>query len=417
MARLHIVGGTPLCGEIRIQGSKNGALPILAATLLCEGVCVLENCPAISDVLVAQEILASLGCHVVLQDNTLLIDATDASGYAISEDLMRRMRSSVIFLGAMLARCGRAVMTYPGGCQLGPRPIDLHLSALEKLGARVQELNGELHCRAERPLRGQTVVLSFPSVGATENILLAACTAEGETVIECAACEPEIVELASFLNRCGARISGAGGPVIRIEGVKRLHGCRYRLEGDRIVAATYLAGAAITGGEVLLTDFDPAQLNSVRQVLENAGCLTEAAARGLYLRAPRRLEAMGAIRTMPYPGFPTDAQAVMMAASTVAQGTTIFLETIFSERFKHCSELTRMGANIRVFERVAVVEGVSTLHGARVQAEELRGGAALAVAALAAEGETVVENVEFIERGYADLAGDLQRLGAVAIRK
>ena len=414
MKKLRIVGGKTLCGEVKVQGAKNAALPILAAALLAEGPTQLYNCPAISDVTVTLEILKSLGCQVSQKEDCVTLLADNAFHSHISEHLMRRMRSSVIFLGALLGRFGEATLSYPGGCQLGPRPIDLHLSSLEKLGAVIQEQNGQLRCTCSRPLKGTRVNLTFPSVGATENILLAACMAQGETIIEGAACEPEIINLAQFLNACGANIQGAGSPMISIQGVKKLRGCCFNIQSDRIVAATYLACIALTGGEALLANTNIETMGAVIHYLEQAGCRLLTSPGRIYCKAPKRPKSMGLIRTMPYPGFPTDAQAPMAAVASVAKGTTILVETIFSDRFKYCSELLRMGAKIQLVEHAAVIQGIPYLQGTSVVAEDLRGGAALAAAALKAEGETLIEGIEHIQRGYMDLAGDLQCLGADA---
>lgn len=381
MKQLRVVGGKALCGEVKIQGAKNAALPILVAALLAEGEVRLDNCPPISDVTATLEILESLGCFVSREGTGVVIRADGACRSQVSESLMRKMRSSIIFLGGLLGRFGKADIGYPGGCPLGPRPIDLHLSALEKLGVVIQEQSGRLCCSCPHTLRGAHINLTFPSVGATENVFLAACLAEGETVLEGAACEPEIVNLADFLNACGARIQGAGSPVVWIKGVKKLKGCRFSVQSDRIVAATYLAAAAVTGGEILLQNVDPKAMGAVDHYLEQAGCQLLAGPAQIYCKAPKRPNAMGLIRTMPYPGFPTDAQAPIGAVASVAKGTTVLMETIFSDRFQYCNELLRMGAKIHLVEHSAVIQGIPSLQGARVVAEDLRGGAALAVAA------------------------------------
>lgn len=410
MQTLRVCGPNRLVGSLRVHGSKNGSLPILAASLLCGGETVLFNLPRIDDTAAALEIFRALGGSTRLESGAVVLCADGVCGTQIPDDLMQRMRSSVIFLGAILARTGEASLCCPGGCRLGPRPIDMHLAALAKLGVEIRQEGERLYCRAER-LRGASILLPFPSVGATENLLLAACTAQGETLLQGAACEPEIIELAAFLNACGARIYGAGGSTIRVEGVPQLHGCTYRLEGDRIVAATYLAAAAVTGGDVELCDFSVPQIACVQRTLEKAGCLFCVSDRSVRMRAPDRLQGMGLVCTLPYPGFPTDAQAVLMAAAAKAEGVTRFEENIFSERYKHCAALTQMGARIRRFGRTAVVEGVGTLHGAEVTAVELRGGAALVLAALAAEGQSVIHGCSHICRGYENIAADLQSLG------
>ena len=323
---------------------------------------------------------------------------------------MREMRSSAIFLGAILARCRQADISYPGGCELGPRPIDLHLAGLRDLGADIREEGGFLHCTVSC-LRGRELVLSLPSVGATENLMLAACGAQGITVIANAAREPEIVDLQNFLNACGGAVSGAGSSSVVIEGGRQLHGCEYRCMPDRIVAATYLCAAASAGGEIFLRDARESHLATVTAALRQAGCTVTADSAGIACVCRERLRAVRPVRTAPYPGFPTDAQAVLMASLLRSRGATVFEETIFENRYRHVDELMRMGADIRVAGRVAVVTGTEKLYGAAVRCTDLRGGAALAVAALAAEGESHISGIHHIDRGYEDLARDLSALG------
>jgi UDP-N-acetylglucosamine 1-carboxyvinyltransferase len=332
------------------------------------------------------------------------------NSWCISDDLMREMRSSAIFLGAILARCGQAELSYPGGCELGPRPIDLHLAGLRELGAEISDAGGQLHCKAGH-LIGRELVLGFPSVGATENLMLAACGAEGITAISNAAREPEIVDLQNFLNACGAHIAGAGSSFVMIEGRKPLHGCTYRIMPDRIVAATYLCAAAGAGGTVFLRNAQEQHLSTVTAVLREAGCEIATENNGIFCRQQGRLKAVRPIRTAPYPGFPTDAQAILMAALLRICGVTVLEENLFTGRYRHVDELIRMGADIRVFGRTAVISGVETLCGASVRCTDLRGGAALCVAGLAAEGETFVTEISHIERGYEDIVRDLRALG------
>lgn len=415
MDTIHISGGRRLEGEIPIHGAKNSALPLLAATLLAADVSELANCPRLSDVTASLAILRHLGCGVTQEGDRVTVDATHLRCGHVPDALMRAMRSSIVFLGAIVARCGEAVLTYPGGCELGPRPIDLHLSALRRLGVAVEEEHGRIRCCATR-LRGTEITLPFPSVGATENILLAACTAEGTTVLRHAAREPEIADLCAFLNACGARISGGDGGTIVVEGVSRLHGARHRVMADRIEAATYLAAAAITGGTIILKDCPYLPVSPVFAPLEQAGCTITAVGDTLYMQAPSRLQGMGLVRTLPYPGFPTDAAAPLLAAACVAEGTTVFVETIFENRYRYVDELTRMGAHIRVDGRVAVVEGVSTLHGADVACTDLRGGAALLVAALAAQGNTCITDLHHLDRGYESPVDCLRGVGAAITR-
>ena len=415
MSQLLIRGGHRLAGEVEIRGAKNSVLPILAATLLTGDTVRLENCPRLRDVGASVRILESLGCRARREGGALVAETAGLNGCAVSDSLMREMRSSAIFLGAILARCGEAELSYPGGCELGPRPIDLHLAGLRQLGAEIEEEGGMLRCRAAH-LRGTNIALSLPSVGATENLMLAACGAEGTTVVTNAAREPEIVDLQNFLNACGACVSGAGTSTVTIEGGRKLHGCEYRVMPDRIVAATYLCAVAAAGGEAFLRGAREDHLDTVTAVLREAGCTVKAEQDGIFCACRERLRAVRPVRTAPYPGFPTDAQAVLMAALLKSRGATVFEENIFASRYRHVDELSRMGADIRVSGRTAVVIGQDALHGAPVCCTDLRGGAALCVAALSAEGETTVSRIEHIQRGYEDIAGALRRLGADAAR-
>ena len=411
MGKIIINGGTPLTGTIRVHGAKNAVLPILAATVMAGGVHTVSNCPLLSDVAVTVDILKSLGAVVERQGHTLTVDTSGELGSFIPESLMRELRSSVIFMGAVLARKGRVKISAPGGCELGPRPIDLHLKALSLLGAEIREEHGYLLLTAER-LQGSPIHLDFPSVGATENIMLAAALAEGETEITNAAREPEIYDLACFLNAMGAEVSGAGSSVIRIVGKESLSPATYTVMPDRIVAATYLCAAAATGGDVTVTHIDPTHISAVLSVLSDCGCDIHKTEHTVRLIAPKRLKPAAAIRTMPYPGFPTDAQSQVLAALCAADGTSMITETIFESRFKPVPELCRMGARISVSGRVAVVCGVDSLSGAEVHAEDLRGGAALVIAALGAKGTTVIHTPEFIDRGYEAFEETLTALGA-----
>jgi len=415
MSQLLVRGGGCLEGEVTIQGAKNSVLPILAATLLADGQVVLQGCPHLRDVDASIRILRFLGCDAEWENDALLVNTTALNRCDISDILMREMRSSAIFLGAILARCGQADLSYPGGCELGPRPIDLHLSGLRDLGTEILEEGGILHCKAAE-LRGREILLSIPSVGATENLMLAACGASGTTVISNAAREPEIVDLQNFLNACGASVTGAGSSAVTVEGGRKLHGCRYHCMPDRIVAATYLCAAAAAGGEIFLRGAEEQHLTPVAAALREAGCTVVPDGAGIRCASRKQLRAVRTVRTAPYPGFPTDAQAVLMAALLRSRGATVFEENIFENRYRHVDELVRMGAEIRVSGRVAVVTGVETLHGAPVRCTDLRGGAALCVAALAAEGTTRISEIGHIDRGYQDIARDLQALGADIIR-
>lgn len=411
MQELFVEGGKRLCGELTIQGSKNGVLPVLAATIVCAGECRVENCPRLRDVDASIAILRHLGCCTRWEGDALIVDTTHMDRGEVPDALMREMRSSVIFLGAILARQGEAVLSYPGGCELGPRPIDMHLAALRALGAEIEERGGTLRCRA-RLLSATEVVLPLPSVGATENTILAACGATGTTVIYNAAREPEIAELQNFLNAMGAQVHGAGTSIVTVAGARALHGGRHRVSADRIVEMTYLCAAAASGGEISLHGVDYPQLSPVTAALSEAGCSIESSGARISLKSDGALRAVRPVRTAPYPGFPTDAQPALMAALLQSTGSTVFVENIFENRFRHVGELARMGADIRVAGRVAVVNGVGRLHGASVRCTDLRGGAALLLAGLQAEGITRVLLPEHIDRGYESIERDLSLLGA-----
>lgn len=407
-----VCGGNELRGSAAVQGSKNAVLPILAASLLSGGETRLTNCPRLLDVDASAEILRHLGCRVMQNGGEIVVDSSGMSENHIPHALMLKMRSSVMYMGAILARCGEVRLSTPGGCELGSRPIDLHLAALRALGAEVEETGGEVVCRAGHGLRGTHLNLDFPSVGATENAMLAACAAEGETVITNAAREPEIEDLQRFLCAAGAKISGAGTPEIAVAGFAPRAVTEHRVMPDRIAAATYLCAAAAAGGDVLLTDAVPAHIETVCAALRQMGCAVVAGTNTVRLRRSGGMRACRPVVTKPYPGFPTDAQALLMAASLRADGTSVFVENIFENRFRHVAELRRLGADIRTEGRVAMVTGVRRLTGAPLTACDLRGGAAMVVAALAAEGESTVRDSGHIERGYDRLAGTLRALGA-----
>lgn len=416
MEELRIEGMRPLKGELTLHGAKNSVLPLLAATVLTRSPTTLDNCPPLSDVALSAAILRHLGSRVETHGDSVTVTPMSGRVTTVPERMMRGMRSSIVFLGAMLGKTGEAHLCFPGGCELGPRPIDLHLSALRQMGVIVREDGGALHCYAPKGLCGTTVTLSFPSVGATQNILMAAVLAKGDTVICNAATEPEIHELCRFLIACGAVIDGVGDSVIKVKGVKTLEGCRFRVMADRIEAATYLSAAAITGGELMLREAQGAHLTAVTAVLQEAGCRVTSSAGGMYIKAPSRLRAVRLVRTMPYPGFPTDAQAPVMAALCKASGTSMIVETIFDSRFRHVEELQRMGARIKTSGRVAVVDGVARLSGATVCCTDLRGGAAMVVAALGAEGQTRIRKLSHLDRGYTALEQTLQALGGQVAR-
>lgn len=348
MQKFVITGGKRLNGEIELQGCKNSALPIMAAAVLVNGKCILESCPNLTDVYSASRILNSIGCKCSIAGNTAEIDSVSVSGNAISEKLMGEMRSSIMFVGAILGRVGQCTFSIPGGCELGPRPIDMHLAAFAKLGAEISENGGEITCRMPKEKRhGGKISLPFPSVGATENIILCSVLAEGETVVNNAAREPEICDMCRFLRSCGAKIKGDGESRIVIEGVERLHGCEYRIMPDRIAGATYLAMTAAAGGAMILKNACICEMEPFLSVLEQSGCYICTADNRIYLRRGGRLRAVrDRIRTMPHPGFPTDAQAVLMAALAAADGTTVFEENIFDCRYRHTDALIKMGADI-----------------------------------------------------------------------
>ena len=411
MSRLLIDGGTPLGGEIAVHGAKNAVLPLLAATLITDGESILHNVPPLSDVGGCLEILSNFGCRVRHEGETVTVSPDQADRPVISDRLMRRMRSSIVFLAAMMARFGEAHLSYPGGCELGPRPIDLHLSALRQMGAVISEERGQLHAfLPDGHFRGATVSLAFPSVGATENILLAAVTADGVTTLLNAAREPEIADLAAYLTACGAHIHIDGG-TIRVEGISQLKAATHTVMPDRIEAATYLAAIAVTGGNGTVTAVCPQHIDTVLPLFAEMGCRLTVQTDRVRLEAPRRLKRIPFLRTMPYPGFPTDAAAPLLAAATVADGTSVFVENIFECRYKYVGELHRMGARIKTEGRVAVIEGVSALSGAAVDCTDLRGGAALVIAALAAEGRSAIGELHHLDRGYAALESGLTALG------
>ena len=415
--RIVINGGKRLEGEIPVQGAKNSALPLLAACVLCKGEAVLHNCPRLSDCDAACRILECLGCRCKREQSTVTVNASVINSTEVPVSLMREMRSSIIFLGSVLTRCKSCRLSFPGGCELGPRPIDFHLSALREMGAEIEEKHGYLECTAPKGLHGAKIALSFSSVGATENIMLAAALAKGVTEIHNAAREPEIVDLANFINKCGGKVSGAGGSTVAIEGVEELSPCEHRIMPDRIAAATYLCCLGAAGGELILTDVNSADLRPVTVVLERMGCSIYSYGQrnkenNIFINLHRPLVSPGTIRTNVHPGFPTDAQPPLMALCTIASGTAVFVENIFENRFKHASELTRLGANISVEGKVAVVTGVKSLSGAELVATDLRGGAALITAGLAAEGITRISGLCHIDRGYENIEAVLRGVGA-----
>lgn len=412
MSKLLVTGRKKLSGETYVQGAKNSVLPILAATILTNGENVIFNCPDLSDIDASVCILRYLGCKVSRSGSVLLVNADSLDKQDIPDELMRKTRSSIVFLGAVLAKTGKVRLSFPGGCEIGPRPIDMHLNALREMGAQINEKHGYLDCSAPNGLKGAKITLSFPSVGATEDIMIASCLAEGETMITNAAREPEICDLADYLNKCGAKISGAGEGVVYIQGVSSLGSANHSIIPDRIVAATLMACAAVTGSRITLDGVVCSHLASIIPVFEEAGCKIRCSGGKLKFTAAEKLKSMKTVRTMPYPGFPTDAQAPLLAASCVANGTTVFVENIFENRYRHTGELVRMGADIKTVGKVAVVEGVDALYGAAVEASDLRGAAALVVAGLCAESQTEISGVKYLERGYENFELILSALGA-----
>lgn len=409
MGFFEIHGGRPLEGKIAVHGAKNSVLPILSATLLAGGTSTIHNCPDLSDVHATIEILRLLGCRVSQQGDVVTVDATHVTPVAIPSRLMGALRSSVLFMGALMGRVGYAQLCPPGGCPLGDRPIDLHLAGLRRLGAKIQvDENCITSCGR---LEGREIYLPFPSVGATENLMLAACGAQGTTTLIGAAREPEIWDLQQCLLSMGAEISGADSSVITIHGGKPLHPANYGVMGDRIVAATYLCCCGAAGGHIELEGIAPGHLSAIVFALERSGCTIQTGENTIAITASGRMNGVSPIRTAPYPGFPTDGQAILMAALAGGQGSTLFSENIFDNRYRHVTELRRMGADIQTDGRVAVVTGVCGLHGATVEGTDLRCGAGLVTAAMGAEGTSRVYGLSHIRRGYANLDGDLRQLG------
>lgn len=410
MDKYIISGGKRLSGRVRVHGAKNAVLPIMAAAVLSGDKCKIYDCPCLSDVTHTVKILEKLGCSTAFSGDVLEIDATGAAGWEIPEELMREMRSSIIFLGALVGKMGRARMCSPGGCELGNRPIDLHLKALRELGIEIREENGFIEAVADRMHCGD-IHLSFPSVGATENIILSSVCIKGETTISNAAKEPEIVDMCDFLNKMGADISGAGSECIRIKGVAHLHGATHKVMPDRIVASTLMCAAMTTNSEIELLNVRKAHLGAVVSVLRESGARIEFFQDKMYIRAPEKAGSVDMIKTQVYPGFPTDAQSPVMAALCYSEGTSVIVENIFDSRYKIIPELRKMGADILQDGRVAIIKG-QKLTGAHIRAMDLRGGAALAVAALGATGESELSGVHYIDRGYVDLDMMLRSIGA-----
>ena len=405
-----VEGGSVLQGELKISGSKNASLPVIAATLLNNGIVELENCPDIHDVKIMLDILTKLGCKVTYNNSKIVVDSTGLNSYEIPNDLMHEMRSSVILVGALLGRVGKCKFTYPGGCEIGARPINMHLDGFEQLGVNILENGGVIECECGK-LIGTEIVLDFPSVGATENIMLASCFAEGITHIKNVAREPEIKCLQDMLNAMGANITGAGSNSITIKGVKKIHDCTFKIIPDRIEAGTYLLMTIATKGEILIKDVIPEHIESLIHKIKRMNCKVLTTTNTIYTKFPKYIKAIN-MKTMPYPGFPTDMQSQYVTLMTIAKGTSIIVENIFENRYKYVNELIRMGANITLEGKTAIIQGVNKLSPAILEAKDLRGGAALIEAALIAEGKSEIHGVNYIERGYENIVGKLASIGA-----
>lgn len=410
MSRFIIQGGKKLEGEIEISGSKNAALPIIAATVLNAGTTTLYNVPDIQDVNTMFEILKKIGATIKRKNNKIIINTSKIHTYEIPDDLMRQMRSSVILAGALLGKYHKARFSCPGGCDIGSRPIDLHLKGFEKLGVNIKEEYGEIYCDAEKII-GTQIHLDFPSVGATENIILASCLGEGTTVITNAAREPEIEDMIKYLNKMGTKINGAGTDKVEIVGVRRLSEVSYNIMPDRIETGTYLVAGAITNGNIKLLNVNPTHIEPILNKLDEANCKLNISNNKIEIIAPKRVKAVD-IKTMPYPGFPTDMQSIFGALLITAKGTSVITENIFESRYKYAQELIRMGAKINVEGRTAIIKGTKKIQGANVVATDLRGGASLVVAGLYAKGVTQVDNIHYILRGYEKMDEKLKKLGA-----
>jgi len=410
LTKLIIEDKCVLKGEVKVHSAKNAILPVIAASLLTPDTCVLDEVPYLDDVDIMEEVARSIGAEAERTNGSLVIKAENISSFEATYELVRKMRASFLIMGPMLARIGKVKISLPGGCAIGTRPIDLHLKGFSLMGANITLGHGYIEAYAEK-LKGETIYLDFPSVGATENLMMAGCLAEGTTTIENAAEEPEIVDLASFLSKMGAVIKGAGTDTIRIEGVKELKGTTHTAIPDRIEAGTYMVAAAATGGDVIVEGVVPEHLKPVTAKLKEMGAEVQEYERAIRVRAAGRLNSVD-IKTMPYPGFPTDMQSQMMTAMCLAKGTSIATETVFENRFMHINELKLMGANIKVDGRSAIIEGCEKFSGAKVRATDLRAGAALVIAGLCAEGRTEINDVYHLDRGYIRIEEKLKKLGA-----
>ncbi|MHB8481605.1 MAG: UDP-N-acetylglucosamine 1-carboxyvinyltransferase [Nitrospiria bacterium] len=414
MDKMVITGGVPLKGEITVSGAKNAALPILASTLLGEGVNVLSNIPRMGDISTIRKLLVWLGARMEERNNQYSIEFKKIEHQDAPYEMVKTMRASILVLGPLLARCGEASVSLPGGCAIGARPINLTLSALEKMGTEVKIEQGYIKAKVKK-LKGAKIVFDAPTVTGTENIMMAATRAEGTTILENAACEPEIVDLANFLSLRGASIHGAGSETITIHGVRNLHGAKYAIMPDRIEAGTFMVASAMTGGDIYIRKGISRDLKAVQIKLQEAGVQIDEDQGGIRVRARNGIESVD-VKTTPYPGFPTDLQAQMMALMTIARGFSIITETIFENRFNHVAELKRMGADLRITGNQVVVRGLSRLSGAQVMASDLRASASLILAGLAAEGETSVSRIYHLDRGYEKMEEKLIPLGAKMMR-
>lgn len=414
MGKFVINGGNRLKGEVRAQGAKNTILPLFAAALLTDERVEIDNVPHLADVDNMIKILENLGAKVQRNRDKIIIDASVLSSFEIPNVLAKELRSSIFLLGSVLGRTQFAKVAYPGGCDIGLRPIDIHIKGLRDLKVKIEESAGYIHCDATE-MRGGEVNLDYPSVGATENLMLASVIGSAKTVLHNVACEPEIVDLADFLNQSGGKIRGAGSPTIIIDGVKKLHGAKYRAMPDRIVAGTYAIAAAMTGGDVLLKGVNACDMRALLSKLAKTSCNISVNNDNIHIKANSPISVLN-ISTQPYPGFPTDLQAPMMALQAVSDGICILTENIFENRFRHVGELRKMGADIIINGRTAVIRGVKRLTGAEVYAQDLRGGASLVLAGLNAEGETTVHDIHHIDRGYEAMETVLTELGADVVR-
>lgn len=414
MESFIIEGRNNLEGIVEIGGSKNAALPIIASTVLCGREYIIENIPDIEDVRMMFEILDNMGCETQFENNIAIIDTRGLNSHVVSEKLVKKIRSSIILMGAVLHRTNSVEIAYPGGCEIGLRPIDLHLKGLKKLGVEIVEKKGILYGSVKNPL-GCEIQLDYPSVGATENVMLFAVGLKGKTYIYNAAKEPEILDLQNFLNTCGYKVSGAGTSIIEIEGIELQNkdAVEYKIISDRIEAGTFLSAAASMKSKIYIRNIEKAHFNSITSLYEEAGCEIRESHGTVIVNSEGKLKAIEKVTTQPYPGFPTDMQAQFMASMATAIGTTILDETVFESRYKHVPELQKMGADITTIGRVAVIEGVEKLHGAEVNAKDLRGGAALVIAAMKAEGITKVNDIYHINRGYDNFMHKLQNLGVI----